>query len=183
MSNENKQQNEEEITSNNKTKHKWIEWHFLTPTNCFNCNKKLWMRYGSRCSRCLIFVHDHCKEKLPNSLECHRQQRPPLQHQQHLQEENETKQKESTTNNSNKKSITANYMTGWMNALLSPRFETLGPSSFFGTTRTGNYTQRSGGRYRTSSSSDAPSREALKQNISSRNEKTIQEQGIFFEFF
>nr|CAD2144641.1 unnamed protein product [Meloidogyne enterolobii] len=170
-------QNEEEITSNNRTKHKWIEWHFLTPTNCFNCNKKLWMRYGSRCSRCLIFVHDHCKEKLPNPLECHRQQRPPLQHQQHLQEENEAKQKESTTNNSNKKSITANYMTGWMNALLSPRFETLGPSSFFGTTRTGNYTQRSGGRYRTSSSSDAPSREALKQNISSRNEKTIHEQG------
>uniref|UniRef100_A0A915MC73 PiggyBac transposable element-derived protein domain-containing protein n=1 Tax=Meloidogyne javanica TaxID=6303 RepID=A0A915MC73_MELJA len=112
-----------------------------------------------------------------NLKKCHRQQRPPLQHQQHLKEENETKQKESTTNNSNKKSITANYMTGWMNALLSPRFETLGPSSFFGTTRTGNYTQRSGGRYRTSSSSDAPSREALKQNISSRNEKTIHEQG------
>ncbi|CAK5023440.1 unnamed protein product [Meloidogyne enterolobii] len=177
-SNENNLNNQnEETTNNNKTKHKWIEWHFLTPTNCFNCNKKLWMRYGSRCSRCLIFVHDHCKEKLPNSLECHRQQRPPLQHQQHLQEENETKQKESTTNNSNKKSITANYMTGWMNALLSPRFETLGPSSFFGTTRTGNYTQRGGGRYRTSSSSDAPSREALKQNISSRNEKTIHEQG------
>uniref|UniRef100_A0A1I8BHY4 Phorbol-ester/DAG-type domain-containing protein n=1 Tax=Meloidogyne hapla TaxID=6305 RepID=A0A1I8BHY4_MELHA len=169
---------EDEIAN---TRHKWIEWHFLTPTNCFNCNKKLWMRYGSRCSRCLIFVHDHCKEKLLNSLECRRQQRPPLQHQQHLQEENEIKIKQKETiNNSNKKSITTNYMTGWMNALLSPRFETLGPSSFFGTTRTGNYTQRSGGRFRTSSSSDAPSREALNQNISygnDINEKTIQEQG------
>ncbi|KAF7638394.1 hypothetical protein Mgra_00002076 [Meloidogyne graminicola] len=163
---------------NKELKHNWIECHFLTPTNCFNCNKKLWMRYGSKCSNCLIFVHDNCKDKLSiNKVECFKQQQQhssssPLQYQQ---------KDEILTNKKNNNNIlnAGGYMTGWMNALLSPRFETLGPSSFFGTSRMGVYTQRNGGRYRTSSSSDAPLREALNKNILLKQEtieKITQEQ-------
>jgi hypothetical protein len=118
------------------------------------------MKYGSRCSKCLIFVHDNCKEKHELSLECH-QQRSPLKYQKNIQNENiETKNNLSS-------------MTGWMNALLSPRFETLGPSNFFGTNR---INQR--GRYRTSSSSDAPTRDKLLiNNFNNNNNEKINEQG------